>query len=244
MIPNKLEELMFEGKAEFITYATGGSGVATIPFPRGARSMYVIWALWNPFTDIVFNLQQSGGDAATFSNRNIHTLRLVTSKKATYINFRDIVTPTGNPALPNPLQFQNPTLVPLYLYSETDIHVNIFNFGNPALMTGLFDAVPRETQESSGTASGYGGQRAQRSIITDLQAYIVNMGVNRDAAATPTAGFQKANQRNEFYDNINFNTVLNPAFLDVADPANTHLGFPLVTFGVVIVNDFPDAKKR
>jgi len=239
MITPGLEALILEGKAEYISYATGGSGVATIPFPKRASLMYVVDFLWMPFNDVQNTIDET--DPVRLNQRIIHTMSLNNGRKKSYFNFRDAIfkfvdstTQKQVPLFPPPIQINT------FIESNQDIYVNIFNFNNASTMTGFYDSVPVSPSQEPLNPNGYGGERATRRTQMAL-GQITNMGTDRDPVAAG-APFIPARNRNEFFDDISALTSLND--WDTVGDQKQHYMFPLVTFGVVIINKTQTARGR
>jgi len=238
MIPDVLAKLILKGDAEYITYSNGGSGVSTIPFAKNAAKMYVVSILWNPFYDDFLNLYTSD-QANRLSTRSIHTHQMDTGKKIHTINFRDIPyrgfsgdTPAESP------NFQSPVVMPLMIESEKDIHCRTFCFASPAQTTGVFLDVPGSTQEAQmprGYADPPFPTPAIRVTETASNARIINMGGNTDPGLLVRGNLQ---QRDQFFDNVSNLTALNDAITGNVTLRGQYM-YPLVTYGVVIVNKIP-----
>jgi len=241
MITPELEKMILRGQADYITFPIGGSGVATLPFPKNARLMIVTDFVWYPFYDqdnmLTGNVYGLMGDLT-------HTLSLWNGKKKSVINFRDqysmhrYTPPSPIPTseqlqTANTAQFFSPYQHHCYITSKQDIFVNIYKFTRAGSINTLYDLVPAVPTNEQAAPNGYVGERAVRTTRF-ATAQVVNMGLDRDPAAAATV--QTGRERNEFYDDISgINTLINPD--SVADPLISAYRIPLVNFGLVVINE-------
>lgn len=238
MITPILENMILSGKARYKTFSTGGSGVATIQCPKNSLYIIVVDFIWHPFADL--NLETEA-NWDTLTGKQIHTMRMRNGKNTFIYNFRDSYS-TGNraaatgfvPFFPSAKQYNT------YIISKQDIQIDIFKFAQPKLAAWQYDQVPITTNEPD-QPHGYARQTAVRKITTGSGAIINTIGNFRDPAVTPD---NPAN-RNEFFDDI----LTPPAGGDDNKLANPGVipnvfCFPLVTFGIVEVNETPDSELR
>lgn len=192
--------------------------------------------IWNPFADVDL---ASATNLDALTGQLIHTMRLYNSKDSFIYNFRDSFLRGQAGTVPYfggaGKQYSS------YILSKENLQGDIFKFASPKLATWNVDIVPLTTNEP-GSPLGYGGQRVVRSVFTPQGARVSSMGMYRD----PGSVSSNVGNRNEFFDNL-----LDPPAGDnnKLTPPNTLqndtvFGFPLVTFGVVEVNEIPDTNLR
>lgn len=237
MVTPGLEKLILSGSAKYKTYSIGGSGVGTIQCPKTALYIVIVDFIWNPFADVDL---AAGTNFDSLTGQLIHTMRLRNEKDTFIYNFRDSFSRGAAGSIPffggAGKQYQS------YIVSKENIEIDIFKFSPPKLITWITDTIPLETGENPAPL-GYGGQPAIRSLRTPSGSQVSAMGTFRDPNGFPV---NSVNDKNEFYDNI-----ITPAVGadNKLTPPNTLqndtvFGFPLVTFGIVEVNEVPDSNLR
>lgn len=231
MVTAGLEKLILCGKAKYKTVSIGGSGVGTIICPPTAQFIVLVDIIWNGFNDVPNFESETNYDNLT--GKQIHTLRLRNGKEDIIYNFRDSFVRGGASSVPFFGPAQQYTS---YILAKQHIQVDVFKFGAPKLTTWITDTIPLTSNEPA-QPNGYGGQPTIRSIRTGNGAEISSMGLPID----PGGVLYGPRTRNEFYDDI---TTPAPVGDDnkLSSPtlSGSSYGFPLVTFGVVEVNEVPD----
>jgi hypothetical protein len=235
MIPPYLEKLIWEGKANYKSYAIGSSGVAVIPFPKGARALIVYEFTWFPFCDEVIDQNVTEANLVLALSKLVHTLTLWNGKQKAIYNFRDTFALNNNINATNyrTPNFCAPTIQPCYYSSKEDIRVNIFNFPREGLNTINYDVIPATTQEQP-SPNGYGGQPAVRSVFLPSGQYIP-LGRTADPGAIPIPPgfFPGQRERYEYFGDIDADTVL-------IRPNGRGYSYPLVNFNCVEIYDRPN----
>lgn len=242
-ITTLLEELVLSGRANWRTYCTGGSGVASIPMSGNSKYMVVTGFIWNPFNDSDVVGQN---EIFRLINKNIHTLMLDNGKKKFFWDFRDSFFKNTTPDLAvqdNIPNFAPPTFYPAYVTSKNEIKINIRKFSDPNQTLWNSDTIPLSTEEDP-SPNGYGGQAQIRSIDTSNGVSISEMGLFRDPnSLLPNLDRQK----NEFVDDLSAlaldsNLLNSPATL--GDGRINSFSFPIITFYVVDINEEPSQYQR
>lgn len=229
MITPGLEKLILCGKAKYKTVSIGGSGVGTILVPATALYIVLVDIIWNGFNDVPSFETETNYDNLTA--KQIHTLRLRNGKEDIIYNFRDSFSRGGASTVPffGPAGQYN-----TFILAKQNIQVEIFKFGSPKLTTWITDTIPSTSNEPD-QPNGYGNATTIRSIRTANGAEISSMGLPVD----PGGVLYGPRTRNEFFDDItNFpadeNKLRSPTL------SASSYGFPLITFGIVEVNEVPD----
>lgn len=238
MVTSGLEKLILTGSAKYKTYSIGGSGVGTIQCPNSALYIVLVDFIWNPFADV--DLAQ-GTNLDSLTGQLIHTMRLRNSKDTFIYNFRDSFSRGQAGSIPffggAGRQYDS------YIVSKENLEINIFKFSPVKLASFNIDTIPLTTNEDPSPV-GYGGQPAVRSVSTLNSSKISSMGLFRDPGSLAGAG---GSDKNEFFDGIL--TPPSAAGDNKLTPPNTAnndtvFGFPLITFGIVEVNEVPDSNLR
>lgn len=226
MIPSLLEKLILSGKAEFKTYAMGGSAMGTIVVPTNNLCV-VVGFIWHGFNDAdIFSVDQ-----ATTRNidSGIHTMRLKSTSggKVNLFNFRDsFVTNKDLDTNINYAVFPAGQFYPAYITSQDDIQIDIWKLKGDTMNFG-FAAVNPEVGEQN-PPRGYNGLQVNQQTQTDGGGVINNIGGSRN---TNLGGIPQI--RNEFFGQINVLAAL-------SDPTGYSVltyAFPLVTFQYVLINE-------
>jgi hypothetical protein len=249
MVTPELEKLILAGKADYFTYAVGGSGVATLPFPKHARTMIVVDFVWYPFYDSDIFLSVS---PFQISQDNIHTMKFFNGRRTSVINFRDQFSlhrytqpspiPTSDQLqIANTPQFFSPYQHHCYIVSDQDIQIDIYKYTPSGSITRTVDFIPLESPTNEpARPNGYGGVFAVR-IFNTGEAPVISLTADRDPVGAATAvalATVGPRSRNEFFADISdTNRLIPPPELDALSSCYR---FPMVNFGIVVINENVD----
>lgn len=226
MITSHLEQLIFEGKAEYRTFVLGLSGSNVIPVTRG--SYIIITELcYMPFSNIPE--QPDFSNAFELFKRANKQIEVRSDKSINHFVIRD-----SAPYSYIPVFFHT------YLKHESDITINIAQIASltEGALTGSYGVAPI-TDDIKQTPLGYGG------LNTLLSANLQAPAEQYQPAATKNTGIAPASDyREQFKTDITAQTALidfnNPIYNDMLKDRC----YPIINVGYVVVNINPNERSH
>lgn len=237
MIPEILEDLIHQGRAQYKTWVHGGAAIMRIPVMKNTFSV-VIGVTYHPFADIELPADVFAWNSS-FIFQQVHELLIYNSKNAWMMNYRDWYTMQQDSVSADARMMTapgKPRHTEVYLVSPEDIRINLrtFTANVPSAWAGFnFAPMPDGTDELSGPM--YAGTPSTAGINT-LQSFqffandTVHLPTNDQLQNTIAAG-SVPHMNSQFQEKV---FSMTPATA-IGAGSQSGMNYPLLSFGLVEV---------
>jgi len=236
MLTPHLENLIWQGKAVYRSWATGGGAVFRVPVKKNSF-IVIVGITWHPImpTNRPPTFDSTNND---YRIDNTQGLFLYTTKNRWYHNFRANYTLNFNPvdaAAPAIVTGGTAIRIPCYFIADENVRGNVCRVRNEPDTWANQDFAPMPpTSDELDIAEGY-QTSAGASPSSTLKNW--NFALAGDAAIYPTADQQPlaaVNDQDAFYEFKNKNANIqmnNPGAMPAAD--QNGINYPLINFDYV-----------
>jgi hypothetical protein len=254
MIPARLEDLIWQGKARSRTYVLGAAGSSRIPVQK--NTFLVIYGIqYFPFIDQLFDFPAIDQFLSENRLRYSTTLALYDTKNRHKFNFRANFSGMGTSfadtsAVPYAIFPGAPTSIDCYCIFSENVRVNIKHLENaPELWTNVdYTQLPDSTDElNSAETYATTGAPAPINPSNTLRTFLDGVGtamypLTDQFALAPVTQALASYEHEDINSSTNL-ALQNPAAL--AAPSQNGFNYPLVNFQMVeCLFPLPEELKR